>query len=97
LRQAPDINHDPITLTPYTRRRKSQPGKFGQGDKWIFCLSAPKMPRIRRDHDETFAADAFTGRNGLAVPHADTRHVRVVHRGQRQLQQQSEFFWKINA
>jgi hypothetical protein len=45
-------------------RTESRPGKFGQGDKWISGLKAAKMPPIRRDHDETDPADAFTGLQG---------------------------------
>ena len=32
-------------------------GKFGQADKWISCLTAAKVPRIRSKNDETSAAD----------------------------------------
>jgi hypothetical protein len=28
-------------------------GKFGQVDKWNFCLSAARMPQIRSDYVET--------------------------------------------
>ena len=31
--------------------------KFGQVDKWSFCLRAARMPRIRSDHDETSTPD----------------------------------------
>src|SRR6478735_12161717 len=33
-------------------------GKFGQPDKWFFCLTAVKMPRIRSKNDEASTADA---------------------------------------
>jgi len=33
-------------------------GKFGQADEWISCLTAAKLPRIRREHDEANAPDA---------------------------------------
>jgi len=32
--------------------------KFGQPDKWSFCLRAARVPRIRSDHDETSSPDA---------------------------------------
>jgi hypothetical protein len=32
--------------------------KFGQADKWRFCLTAAKVPQIRSKHDETSTADA---------------------------------------
>jgi putative transposase len=40
------------------------PGKFGQLDKWSFCLKAARMPRTRRDHDETDAPEPLTGIQG---------------------------------
>jgi transposase-like protein len=33
-------------------------GKFGQPDKWLFCLPAAKMPRIRSKNDETSTSHA---------------------------------------
>ena len=33
-------------------------GKSGQSDKWISCLTAAKLPRIRSENDEANAADA---------------------------------------
>jgi hypothetical protein len=33
------------------------PGKFGQIDRWIFCLRAAKLPRIRSEHDEANETD----------------------------------------
>ena len=33
-------------------------GKFGQRDRWIFCLTAAMLPRIRRAHDEANPPDA---------------------------------------
>jgi len=33
------------------------PGKFGQCDRWISCLTAAMLPRIRSEHDETHTAD----------------------------------------
>jgi len=38
--------------------------KFGQVDKWSFCLRAASMPRIRSDHDETSPPDPRTGIQG---------------------------------
>ena len=38
--------------------------KFGQVDKWNFCLRAARMPRIRSDHDETSTPDTCTGFQG---------------------------------
>ncbi len=32
---------------------ESWPGESGQGDEWIFCLTVARMPRIRREHDQT--------------------------------------------
>ena len=32
--------------------------KFGQSDKWISCLTAAKVSRIRSENDEANAADA---------------------------------------
>jgi hypothetical protein len=32
--------------------------KFGQVDKWNFCLRAARVPRIRSDDDETSSPDA---------------------------------------
>jgi len=32
--------------------------KFGQVDKWNFCLRAARVPRFRSDHDETSSPDA---------------------------------------
>src|SRR5271157_1062900 len=40
------------------------PAKFGQVDKWKFCLRAARMPRIRSDHDETSTPDTCTGFQG---------------------------------
>jgi hypothetical protein len=34
-------------------RKKRWLGKFGQVDKWNFCLSAARMPQIRSDYVET--------------------------------------------
>jgi len=33
-------------------------GNSGQSDKWISCLTAAKLPRIRSENDEANAADA---------------------------------------
>jgi hypothetical protein len=33
------------------------PAKFGQVDKWNFCLRAARVPRIRSDNDETSSPD----------------------------------------
>jgi TolB-like protein len=38
--------------------------KFGQVDKWNFCLRAARMPRIRSDDDETSTPDPCTGFQG---------------------------------
>ena len=32
--------------------------QFGQADKWIFCLTAAKLPRLRSENDEANTADA---------------------------------------
>ena len=39
-------------------------GKFEQVDRWKICLRAARMPQIRREHDETSAADAQSGLQG---------------------------------
>ena len=49
---------------------KRWPGKFGQSDKWNFCLRAAKMPRIRSRHDEanpTQPRPAFKAKVALAA------------------------------
>ena len=33
-------------------------GKFGQSDRWISCLTAAMLPRIRSEHDEANTTDA---------------------------------------
>ncbi len=33
------------------------PAKFGQADKWNFCLRAARMPRIRSKHDQANTTD----------------------------------------
>ncbi len=33
-------------------------GRFGHADKWISCLTAATVPRIRSDDDETSTSDA---------------------------------------
>src|SRR5271166_175592 len=46
-------------------------GESEQSDKWIFCLSAARMPRIRREHVETSTSDAqpgLQGEGGLGCP-----------------------------
>ncbi|HVB82666.1 MAG TPA: RHS repeat-associated core domain-containing protein, partial [Candidatus Binataceae bacterium] len=43
---------------------QSWPGESGQEDKWIFCLTAARLPRIRRAHDETDTAEPHTGLQG---------------------------------
>jgi hypothetical protein len=35
--------------------------KFGQADKWNFCLRAARMPRIRSKHDKANTADPRRG------------------------------------
>ena len=43
------------------------PGKFGQPDRWIFCLTAAMLPRIRSEHDEANETDpqpCFQGEGG---------------------------------
>src|SRR5215212_9277172 len=42
--------------------------KFGQVDKWSFCLRAARMPRIRSNHDETIPPDPRTGIQGQSGP-----------------------------
>jgi hypothetical protein len=49
-------------MTNASRHLQSQAkrwlGKSGQSDKWISCLTAAKLPRIRSENDEANAADA---------------------------------------
>jgi hypothetical protein len=45
--------HDLHALFCKLDEAESWPGESGQGDKWIFCLTAARMPGIRRDHDKT--------------------------------------------
>jgi transposase-like protein len=48
----------PAIMAPWGQRWL---GKFGQGDKWNFCLRAARMPRIRREHDQADTPDAQSG------------------------------------
>ena len=43
---------------------KSWPRKSGQFDKWIFCLTPARWPRIRRSDDEAHASEPHTGLQG---------------------------------
>src|SRR5271166_1300301 len=46
-------------------------GESEQSDKWIFCPSAARMPRIRREHVETstsYAQPGLQGEGGLGCP-----------------------------
>ncbi|MEA2731414.1 MAG: hypothetical protein QOF70_5889, partial [Acetobacteraceae bacterium] len=40
------------------------PGKFGQADKWSFCLRAARVPHIRSDNGKTSTSDAQSGLQG---------------------------------
>jgi hypothetical protein len=42
-------------------RSKSWLAKFGQVDKWSFCLKAARVPQIRSDNGETGTSDAQSG------------------------------------
>ncbi|HEY1933783.1 MAG TPA: hypothetical protein VGG99_17355, partial [Acetobacteraceae bacterium] len=44
--------------------RQRWPAKFGQLDKWSFCLRAASMPRNRRDNDQTIPPDPGSGIQG---------------------------------
>ena len=46
-----------LSLMP-GQRHERWPGEFGQVDKWKLCLTAARMARIGRDHDETSTTDA---------------------------------------
>ena len=52
LAQLHDVHPNQITAW------KRWLAKFGQVDKWNFCLRAARVPRIRSDHDETSSPDA---------------------------------------
>jgi len=44
------------------------PGEFGRVAKWIFCLSAARMPRIRSNNDEASTPEpqpGFQGEGGI--------------------------------
>ncbi len=44
------------------------PGEFRQAVKWIFCLSAARMPRIRSKNDEASTPEpqpGFQGKGGV--------------------------------
>jgi hypothetical protein len=43
---------------------QSRPGESGQRDKWSFCLTAARMPRLRRDHDEADETEPHAGLQG---------------------------------
>ena len=44
---------------------QSRPGKFGQWDRWIFCLRAATMPRIRGEyHGKAYPPEPHTGIQG---------------------------------
>jgi flagellar motor switch protein FliN len=47
---------------------KRWPGKFGQSDKWSFCLRAARVPRIRSDNGETSTPDPQSGLQGESGP-----------------------------
>src|SRR5271166_1293305 len=40
------------------------PAKFGQADKWNFCLRAARMPWIRNNHDKAITPDPCPGLQG---------------------------------
>ena len=46
------------------------PGKTEQAGQWNFCLSAARIPRVRRTHDEADTPEpqpGFQGEGGLAA------------------------------
>src|SRR3954447_11350660 len=54
----------PSVPGPESNHNQRWLAKFGQVDKWSFCLRAASMPRIRSDHDETSPPDPRTGIQG---------------------------------
>src|SRR5271165_6809531 len=61
--------------------------KFGQVDKWNFCLRAARVPRVRRDHDETSSntcSISIGGSSGVLVvtasPWSSTRLMLLTRR-----------------
>ena len=48
-------------LKPPTPALKRWLGKFEQPDRWISCLKAARLQRIRSEHDEANTTDAQLG------------------------------------
>ena len=53
-----------MTWPLFAQRTERWLGKFGQPVRWISCLTAAMLPRIRSEHDETHTADAQPGLQG---------------------------------
>jgi hypothetical protein len=48
----------------FKRLNQRWPDKFGQADKWSFCLRAARVPHIRSDNGKTSTSDAQSGLQG---------------------------------
>ncbi|MGH7158552.1 MAG: ISAs1 family transposase, partial [Acetobacteraceae bacterium] len=56
-----DGSNRPIHMVSAFAARQRWPGESGQCDKWIFCLSAARMPQVRREDVEASTPDPQPG------------------------------------
>src|ERR1700681_1445446 len=57
-----NINRSPTTALAAAIQSRSR--KFGQDDKWNFCLTAAIIAVNRRNHEQTTPAEPLTGLQG---------------------------------
>src|SRR4249919_3197416 len=65
-RQTKGAATDMFYLTPprHISTLQSRSRKFGQGDKWNFCLTAAIIAVNRRNHEQTAPAEPLSGLQG---------------------------------